>query len=248
MTALIILGIIAIIITIVMLIPIGADIAYEGGQLRISAKAAGKLIQLVPRPPKDDSKPKEEKKPEEEKKSEPKPEEKEKKPKKKLKLDFSVDEIMELLKKVLKGFGVLGRKFRVDRFLLDYLAAGRDPYLTARVFGIVNASLNTLAPICSQRFDVDDLYVRTDIDFTAEHMKLDFGIALSIRIGAIFRMINTILFGALGILIKHKLKKQIEKTNGGQDGSEEAIPPETEKENIEINIQQEERKDEENGK
>ena len=248
MTALIILGIIAIIITIIMLIPIGADIAYEGGQLRISAKAAGKLIQLVPRPPKDDSKPKEEKKPEEEKKSEPKPEEKEKKPKKKLELDFSVDEIMELLKKVLKGFGILGRKFRVDRFVFDYLAAGRDPYLTARVFGIVNASLNTLAPICSQRFDVDDLYVRTDIDFTAEHMKLDFGIALSIRIGAIFRMINTILFGALGILIKHKLKKQIEKTNGGQDGNEEAIPPETEKENIEINIQQEERKDEENGK
>ena len=248
MTALIILGIIAIIITIIMLIPIGADIAYEGGQLRISAKAAGKLIQLIPRPPQDDSKPKEEKKPEKEKKSEPKPEEKEKKPKKKLELDFSVDEIMELLKKVLKGFGVLGRKFRVDRFLLDYLAAGRDPYLTARVFGIVNASLNTLAPICSQRFDVDDLYVRTDIDFTAEHMKLDFGLALSIRIGAIFRMINTILFGALGILIKHKLRKQIEKKTGGQDGNEEQIPPETEKENMEINIQQEERKDEENGK
>ena len=248
MTALIILGIIAIIITIIMLIPIGADIAYEGGQLRISAKAAGKLIQLIPRPPKDDSKPKEEKKPEEEKKSEPKPEEKEKKPQKKLELDFTVDEIMELLKKVLKGFGVLGRKFRVDRFLLDYLAAGRDPYLTARVFGIVNASLNTLAPICSQRFDVDDLYVRTDIDFTAEHMKLDFGLALSIRIGAIFQMINTILFGALGILIKHKLRKQIEKKTGGQDGNEEPILPETEKENTEISIQQEERKDEENGK
>ena len=63
MTALIILGIIAIIITIIMLIPIGADIAYEGGELRISAKLAGFLLQLIPRPPRDDSKPKKEEKP-----------------------------------------------------------------------------------------------------------------------------------------------------------------------------------------
>ena len=247
MIALIILGIIAIIITVIMLIPIGADIAYENGQLRVSAKAAGFLVQLFPRPPKE-AKPKEEKKPAEEKKpEEKKPENEEKKPKKKPELDFSFDEIMELLKKVLKGFGILGRKFRVDRFLFDYLAAGKDPYLTARIFGYVNAGLNMLAPICAQRFDVDDLYVRTDIDFTAESMRLDLGIALTIRIGAIFRMINTILFGALGILIKHKLKKIIAKKQKTNDGGEAELPPETEKEVIEINIQQEERNDE-NGK
>lgn len=233
-----------------MLIPIGADIAYEGGELRISAKAAGLLLQLIPRPPRDDSKPKKEKKPAKKKESEKKPETTENKPKKKLELDFSFDEIIALLKKVLKGFGILGKKFRVDRFMLDYLAAGRDPYLTARIFGYVNAGLNVLAPICSQRFDVDDLYVRTDIDFTADSMKLDFGIALTIRIGAIFRMINTILFGALGILIKHKAKKITERIVRKIKGGSEGALPETDEEKnekIEINIEQEERNDE-NGK
>ena len=228
-----------------MLVPVGADIAYEGGQLRVSAKVAGMLLQLFPRPPKDTSKPAEEKKPPQEKKTEKKSE---KAPKKKLELDFSFDEIMELLKKVLKGFGILGRKFRVDRFLLDYLAAGRDPYITSRIFGYVNAGLNILAPICAQRFDCKELYVRTDVDFEAEEMKLDFGIALTIRIGAIFRMINTILFGALGILIRHKLKKTKEKLMCRIKGeSETDDQPETETEEIEINIQQEERNDE-NGK
>ena len=246
MIALIILGIIAIIITVIMLIPIGADIAYEDGGLRISAKLAGFLLQLYPRPPKEPSKPKEEK-PAKKKEPAQKPENKEKKPKKKLELDFSFDEIMELLKKVLKGFGILGKKFRVDRFMLDYLAAGRDPYLTARIFGYVNAGLNILAPICSQRFDVNDLYVRTDIDFTTDRMRLDFGIALTIRIGAIFHMINTILFGALGILIKHKLKKLLFGKRSIEGGSAADVPPENDRENIEITIQQEERNDE-NGK
>lgn len=228
-----------------MLIPIGADIAYEGGELRISAKLAGFLLQLIPRPPRDDSKPKKEEKPPE-KKSESKPK-KEKKTKKSISLDFSFDEIIELLKKVLKGFGILGKKFRVDRFLLDYLAAGRDPYLTARIFGYVNAGLNVLAPICSERFDVKELYVRTDIDFTEDRMKLDFGLALTIRIGAIFRMLNTILFGALGILIKHKAKKIKERITRKIKGEPEEALRESEKETIEINIQQDERNDE-NGK
>ena len=36
-------------ITAIMLIPIGADIGYEEGKLHASAKAAGVLIQLFPR-------------------------------------------------------------------------------------------------------------------------------------------------------------------------------------------------------
>jgi hypothetical protein len=36
-------------------------------------------------------------------------------------------------------------------------------------------------------------------------MKLDFGIAVVLRIGAVFSMLFTILFGALGILIRNKI-------------------------------------------
>ncbi len=252
MVALIILGIIALIITIIMLVPIGADIAYEGGELRVSAKAAGVLFQIFPKNPEDESKPHKEKKPKKEKKPE-KTENGEKKPGKKINLDFTFDEIMTLLKKVLNGFGILGKKFRVDRFLLDYTAGGDDPYQTAVVFGNVNAALNILAPICAQRFDVNDLYVRTDVDFTSEKTVLDFGIALTIRIGAIFRMVFAILFGALGVLIRNKLRhlkeKLARKLRGEKDEPSEQITENdiTENDITDSSIQQEERIDK-NGK
>ena len=247
MVALIILGIIALIITIIMLVPIGADIAYEGGELRVSAKAAGVLFQIFPKNPEDESKPHKEKKPKKGKKTE-KTENGEKKPGKKINLDFTFDEIMTLLKKVLNGFEILGKKFRVDRFLLDYTAAGDDPYQTAVVFGNINAALNILAPICAQRFDVNDLYVHTDVDFTSEKTVLDFGIALTIRIGAIFRMVFVILFGALGVLIRNKLRhikeKLARKLRGEKDEPSEQI---TENDITDSSIQQEERIDK-NGK
>lgn len=247
MVALIILGIIVLIITIIMLVPIGADIAYESGELRVSAKAAGVLFQIFPKNPEEGSKSHKEKKPKKEKKPE-EAENGEKKPGKKINLDFTFDEIMMLLKKVLKGFGILGKKFRVDRFLLDYTAAGDDPYQTAVVFGNVNAALNILAPICAQRFEVSDLYVHTDVDFASEKTALDFGIALTIRIGAIFRMVFAILFGALGVLIRNKLRhlkeKLARKLRGENDEPSEQI---TENDIKESNVQQEERIDK-NGK
>ena len=70
----IILGVIVALITLIMLIPIGADVNYEGGKLTLSAKVCGVLLQLIPKKPVDESKPKKEKK--------PKKPEKPKKPKK----------------------------------------------------------------------------------------------------------------------------------------------------------------------
>ena len=228
----ILLALIVLLVTVIMLIPVGADVGYEDGRLHVAAKAAGKLIVLYPRqkrPPKTEKKPK----PPEKKKQE-KP--KEKKPKKKLALSFSKEDIFELVKKVLKGFGIFGRKLRVDRFHLNYIASGRDPYNVAVIFGYVNACLYALAPICAKRFDVKDLDVRTSADFTTEHMHLDLGIAMSIRIGAIVRMLFSIAFGALGILIKNKLRTR------GEKRTDTAPQSDKQTDNNE-NIQQEERND-----
>lgn len=215
MVGLIILGVIIAIIVAIMLVPVGADVAYEGGELRLSAKVCGVLLQLIPKPPADETKPKKEKKPKKPKKQKKQPEEQaqtgEEKPKKKLNLDFSMDEIMGLVKSVLRGLGRFGRKLSVDRFLLHYTAAGKDPYNTAMTFGYVNGALTTLAPICRRSFDAKDVDVWTDVDFTTEKTKVDFGVALTIRIGQIFGVVFTILFGALGIIIKHKFRKFKEK-------------------------------------
>ena len=137
MVGLIILGVIVVLIVAIMLVPVGADVAYEGGELRLSAKVCGMLLQLIPKPPADETKPKKEKKPKKPKKKKKQPEEQaqtgEEKPKKKLDLDFSMDEILGLVKSVLRGLGRFGRKLSVDRFLLHYTAAGKDPYNTATV-------------------------------------------------------------------------------------------------------------------
>ena len=248
MVGLIILGVIIAIIVAIMLVPVGADVAYEGGELRLSAKVCGVLLQLIPKPPADETKPKKEKKPKKPKKQKKQPEEQaqtgEEKPKKKLNLDFSMDEIMGLVKSVLRGLGRFGRKLSVDRFLLHYTAAGKDPYTTAMTFGYVNGALTTLAPICRRSFDAKDVDVWTDVDFTTEKTKVDFGVALTIRIGQIFGVVFTILFGALGIIIKHKFRKFKEKRANKKAGipDNEGTAAEN-KEEITKTIQAEERTD-----
>ena len=248
MVGLIILGVIIAIIVAIMLVPVGADVAYEGGELRLSAKVCGMLLQLIPKPPADETKPKKEKKPKKPKKQKKQPEEQaqtgEEKPKKKLNLDFSMDEIMGLVKSVLRGLGRFGRKLSVDRFLLHYTAAGKDPYNTAMTFGYVNGALTTLAPICRRSFDAKDVDVWTDVDFTTEKTKVDFGVALTIRIGQIFGVVFSILFGALGILIKHKIRKFKEKRANKKAGIPEngEAAAENREENTK-NIQAEERTD-----
>ena len=208
MLALKIIGIIVLIIFLICQIRVGADIDYTGGNLRISAKFCGLLLQIYPRKA---SKPEEEKKAEPEKEQKPPKEKKPKRDKKKKKeksgpgLMISGDEILELLKKVLEGLGKFSRGFHVDRFKLHWIIALRDPSDTARLFGFVNASLCSLAPVCAERFPCSDVDVWTDVDFTSAQMKLDFGIAVVLRIGAVFSMLFTILFGALGILIRNKI-------------------------------------------
>ena len=229
MLALIIIGILVAIIALIMIIPIGADIGYEDGELRVSAKAAGILLQLIPKPPKDETKPKKEKKP------------KEKKP-----LNFSKEEIFSLVKKVLNKFGRFGRKFRVERFLLHYVAGGKDPYDVASTFGYVNAALSSLAPFCAKRFDVKDCSVRTDVDFSLEKTKIDFGICVTLRIGAIFALAFGVVFAALGILIKNKFRLFKEKLRNRGKKAEQTpadVQPDTTTENTENNIQAQERKD-----
>ncbi len=225
MVALIILGVIALLITLIMLIPVGADVGYEGGVFSVSAVACGMpIVRLFPKPPEDGTKPP--KHPRKERKKKEPPAEGEAKPKKKLSFDFTPDELLALLKKVLRGFGKLGRKFKVDRFLLRFTAAGDDPYKTAVTYNYVNAALSSLGPICAKRFQVDDCEVMTAVDFTADKMNIDFGIAMTIRIGQIFGAVNTILFGALGILIKNKLRLVKEKRQN-KGGNGEAAPLET---------------------
>lgn len=237
----IILGVIVGIIVLILVVPIGADINYEGGELRVSAKLWKLLINVFPKEPADPDAPPKEKKPKRIKKKKPKePEEGEPAPKKKLKLDFTFDEIMALLKKLFKGLGTI-LTIHVDRFMLHYVAAGDDPYDTAVTYNYVNAALSTLAPICAKKYRCRDTDVWTDIDFTREQMQLDVGIAVTIRLGQILHGVNIILFGALGILIKNKMRLFSERLRAKKDKTVDDDTVIEIEETKEENIQEEER-------
>ena len=134
-TVLGVLGLVLLLLLFLLLIPIGADFEYIGGEYKLSAKACGILIQLLPKKEKKEGKPKEKK---ERKKKEKKPkkekEGEEEKPKEKKALDLTKEEIFELIKKVLGSLKKFGQ-LTVDRFLLHYTAAGTYVYTVKETMG-----------------------------------------------------------------------------------------------------------------
>ena len=210
-TVLGVLGLVLLLLLFLLLMPIGADVEYIGGSLKVSAKVCGILIQLFPRKEKKEKKPKEKKaRRKKEKKPGKKAEGAEEKPEKKKSLDFSKEEIFELVKKVLASLKKFGR-LTVDRFLLHYTAAGNDPCDTANTFGYVNAALCALEPVCSRQFKVREYDVWTDCDFTTNKMKLDAAVCITLRLWQFLRVGVAAAFGALGVILRHKRRVKKEK-------------------------------------
>ena len=234
MVFLIILGVIVLIITAVLLVPIGADLGYEQGKIHVSAKVAGVRIRLFPRKKKPESdEPKPPKKKKEKKAKKPKEEDGEQQKEKK-NLDITLDEILALLKAVVDGFACFGGRIKVDRFVLHLVVAGYDPYRVAMTYGKLNAWLSALAPAC-KKLNAGNSDVWTAVDFTEDFPQLEFAIAMSFRIGQIFGMVFRIGFGALKVLLRRR--KRIKR-----EAKAVALQPTAEqKENNEQTIQDEER-------
>lgn len=218
----IIIGLILLIILAVLFIPIGADLAFVDGKFTLAARADGFTLQLIPRKQRE-KKPKEqaEEKPKEPEEQKPKEEEQKDQKGSGFKLDLTVEEIFELIKKVLNGLGKFG-KITVRHFMLHYIAAGDDPYKTAMTFNYVNAALSTLAPICARKFNITgDVDVWTDVDFGREWMKLDFALSVTIRIAQFVHMGFAIGFGVLGVLIKNWRRRKREEREAKKAAREE---------------------------
>ena len=237
----ILVGLVLLILAVVLLVPIGADVGYIGGEFRLAARMDGFAYQLLPKKPADPNKPPKEKKPKKEK-----PPKEEAKPKKKRSLNFSKEELFELVKKAINGLGKFG-KLTVRRFMLHYTAAGADPYNTAMTFGYVNWALSTLAPICAKDFRVTgDVDVRTDVDFTTDKMSVDFELSVTLRLIQVVHMALAVAFGALSVLIKNKLRLRREAKLAKKSADAEQAPEEQSETtaDTEIEITTDERKDE----
>ena len=241
----ILVGLVVLIIAVVLLVPIGADVAYIGEKFRLALRVDGFTIQLLPKKEKKDEEKKEEKPKKEKEKKEPeekKPEE-EKKPRK---FNFTKEELLELAKKAIKGLGKFG-KFTVRKFMLHFTAAGEDPYNTVMFYNYVNGALCILAPICRKHLDVkDDVDVWTNVDFTTDKIQLDTELSVTLRLIQVVRAALAVAVGVIGVLIKNKrrLKKEekLAKKNGEPPPDEDKQDGQTTDTEIEI-TKQEERKD-----
>ncbi len=202
-----VLAVLALAILILLLIPIGAHVKFVEGNLSLAAKLSVFEIQLFPKKIKE---PKKERKPKEAG-AENKQKKSEKKTKEKKKLPFNFEEVLELIKKAIKGLGKFG-KLTVHKFMLHYMAAGTDPYKTAVNYAYINAALSSLAPVCRQNLRIkDDIDVCTNIDFTQEKPLIDAELSISLRLIQLVHVAVVIIVGALPVFLRNRKRLAKEK-------------------------------------
>ena len=137
MTALWIILAIALVLTVLNLLPVGVDAAYADETFSLAARIGLFRLRLLPKPP--DAKPKK-KKPQKPKKEKPK----------KKSAPPDIRTILALAKLGLQALNRFRQRLRVQLLRLVFVSGAPDPYDTALAFGYVNAALGALTPLAEQ--------------------------------------------------------------------------------------------------
>ena len=173
MTALWIILAIALVLTVLNLLPVGVDAAYADDVFSLAARIGPFRLRLLPKPP--DQKPKKKKPP---KRSAPP----------------DIRTILALAKLGLQALDRFRQRLRVQLLRLVFVSGASDPYDTALAFGYVNAALGALTPLAERALRIDARDIQTGVDFQAERPRIDARIVCTIRIGQI--VIIALAFGA----------------------------------------------------
>ena len=197
MTALWIILAIALVLTVLNLLPVGVDAAYADETFSLAARIGPFRLRLLPKPP--DAKPKK-KKPQKPKKEKPKKE----KPKKKS-APPDIRTILALAKLGLQALNRFRQRLRVQLLRLVFVSGAPDPYDTALAFGYVNAALGALTPLTERALRIDERDIQTGVDFQAGQPRIDARIVCTIRIGQI--VVIALAFG-VGFLKQKRNAKQ----------------------------------------
>lgn len=195
MTALWIILAIALVLTVLNLLPVGVDAAYADETFSLAARIGPFRLRLLPKPP--DAKPK--KKPQKPKKEKPK--------KKSAPPDMRT--ILVLAKLGLQALNRFRQRLRVQLLRLVFVSGAPDPYDTALAFGYVNAALGALTPLAERALRIDERDIQTGVDFQAGQPRIDARIVCTIRIGQI--VVIALAFG-VGFLKQKMHSKQARAT------------------------------------
>lgn len=200
MTALWIILAVALVLTVLNLLPVGVDAAYADDEFSLAARIGPFRLRLLPKPP--DAKPKKKKPPKLKKKKPPKP--KKEKPKKQS-APSDIRTILALAKLGLQALNRFRQRLRVQLLRLVFVSGAPDPYDTALAFGYVNAALGALTPLAERALRIDERDIQTGVDFQAGQPRIDARIVCTIRIGQI--VVIALVFG-VGFLKQKRNAKQ----------------------------------------
>ena len=195
MTALWIILAIALVLTVLNLLPVGVDAAYADETVSLAARIGPFRLRLLPKPP--DAKPK--KKPQKPKKEKPK----------KKSAPPDIRTILVLAKLGLQALNRFRQRLRVPLLRLVFVSGAPDPYDTALAFGYVNAALGALTPLAERALRIDERDIQTGVDFQAGQPRIDARIVCTIRIGQI--VVIALAFG-VGFLKQKMHSKQARAT------------------------------------
>lgn len=202
--------IIFVILMLLLSLKVGVDVSYIGGVLSLSVKAGPAKIAILPKKEKPEGEKKEKRKKKQteqtgEAQTEPKPK---KEKKKGPKLTF--EDILGIVKLALKAVGRFFKSLRMDYLMLHLTTAGPDPYSAVMNYGYFNAAIGAVLPLLHRVFKVGKEDIFSQVDFEADKLKIDAGLALTIRIGQILFIALCAAFAFLKWLLRRRCRIKAE--------------------------------------
>lgn len=192
LTALWIILAIALVLTLLNLLPVGVDAAYTEGAFSLAACIGPVRLHLLPKAP--DAKP-----------GKAKTKKPKKKKAKKMSAPPDAQTLLKLAELGLQALDRLRQKLHVRLLRLVFVSGASDPYDTALAFGCVNAALGALTPLAERTLCIDERDIQTGVDFDAGRPRIDARIVCTIRIGQIVAV--ALIFGVGYLKQKLQAKK-----------------------------------------
>ena len=202
------LVIILILLTAVMLIPLGVYASYTDGSFTVSAHAWFYKLGLYPSKGK---------KPEPREPTEADAENEGKNPKS-FSLDFTLNDWLELARVALRALRRFKKGVYFDLIRLIAVISAPDPYDAVMRYNAVNGFVGSAIPFFESEFRVKEKDIYIGLDMNGGESNASFELSASVRVGTILALGLAAVFGFLKILIKNRIRRIRERVarNGEQ--------------------------------
>ncbi len=185
------------------IVPLGANVRYDGGGARAYLVAGPVKLLLYPRKPKEDKPQKDKKKKKQKPAQEKKPEPQAKEEKS---TGGSVKDFIPFVKLGLRFLNEFRWKLRVNRLKLKVILAAEDPADLAVSYGKANAALGSFWPMLERSLRIGKRDVSVQCNFEAEKTLVFADLKITITLGRVLAL--AVKYGIQALAQFIKLKKQ----------------------------------------